>query len=195
MPADATLLEKLRQPEQVNWDKYKVPGDFTPPPQPKDADGKPLQFKATAPPAFEFSATQEGFLMAKIDPITILEGSAKGYQIRFTNASAKKFTNRKTNEQIEASMLGNYLRSVDKNLRPQTNADYIKAVESTARRAFSFTADWDAYDSEAQKSVAEKYEDFPVDPANPGKRLPYITLPDGRRLWARLRIKQFIPVK
>lgn len=192
MAVDAALLDKLKQPEQVNWDKYQGPGNYTPPPQPKDAEGKPVRFKGIAPPQFTFDATREGYLQALIDPIVITSEQGKGYSLRFTRASVKKFTKR-DGEQLEASMLGNYLRAVDKNLKPQTNQDYVRAVESTARRAFEFTADWEAYDSETNQTVAEKWEDFPVDPSKAGARLPFIETADKRRLFARLRVKQFVP--
>ena len=191
----SSLLSELRQPDPMDWDKYQGAGESTyaPPPVPKDSEGKALLFRGIAPPSFQFDKTDEGYLQVLLDPITIVGGGSNGYVIRFTRASVKKFKSRSTGAEINASMLGNYLRSVDKNLRPGTNAEYIRAVEYTANRQFNFTADWDAYDSQGSRSLAEKYEDFPLrDASNPSAgRQAWIDLPDGRRIFARLRIKQF----
>jgi hypothetical protein len=187
----SSLLQELKQPDPVDWDKYEGAGEsrYTPPPVPKDSEGKAIVFRGQAPASFTFDKTQEGYLQVVLDPITIVGGAGNGYQIRFTRASVKKFTSRKTGEEINASMLGNYLRAVDKNLRPASNAEYIRAVEYTANRQFNFTADWEAYDSQGGRSVAEKFEDFPL--AADGSRQSWIDLPDGRRIFARLRVKQF----
>lgn len=184
------MLNNLVEPPKVDWAGYAVAGEYIPPPVPVDAEGNPVVFEGVAPAKFEFKATKDNYLSAIIDPIEI-RGSK--YQIRFTQISVKKFS--RDGKEVEASMFGNYLKAISKDVRAQTNQEYMRAAESTARRPFKFKADWDAWDKETSTVVADSYSKFPVDPNNPGKRLPFITLPDGRKVFARLKIKQFVAIK
>ena len=51
--------------------------------------------------------------------------------------------------------------------------------------------DWEAYDSDAQTTIADKWEQFPEDPDQPGQRQPFIER-DGKRFWARAGVKRFV---
>jgi len=191
----AELLAQLAEPEQVDWDHYQDPGAYVPPPQAKDANGRFVRFLAQAPQTFEFGATKEGYLMVSFDlqiTGTVKQDQQVSYTLRFCRASVKKFTNRKTGESLEQSMLGNFLRAVDKRLRPRSNSEYIQAVESVGGRALGVTIDWEAYDAESSTQVAQHYDDFP---GENGQKEPYIVTEDGRKIAARAVVKQFFSLE
>ena len=153
--ADVSQLN-LAQPDSINWDEYQDGGKgFAPPPAGR--------YWGIAPESFTFKPTQERKLMAVIDPITIAPGQeGAGYQVRFSNASVKKF------EKREGSMLGDYLRSHGIVSQPRTNEEYAALVESTAGRQFEFMLNWEAYCKQCQTTAAKGFKNFPND-GNGGK--------------------------
>jgi hypothetical protein len=202
MAVDQSFINSLKNPDPIDWSTYKAPqesGGWVKPPAPKNAEGKFVTFEGVLPAGFVYDS-KDGNLIVKIDPI-VLKGS--DYKIRFTSISAKQFDSQFGNGKV--SFLANFVKSVDKNARPQTAQEYIKVIDTFARRPFKFTADWEAYDKESGTTVAKGYGNFPEDPNKPGERLPYVDLPTGqvgadgkpltRRVFANLKIKNYIAMK
>lgn len=196
---DISQLE-LNEPN-VNHDEYDV-GGFTPPPPARTPDGKAIVYWGQAPQEITFGPTKGNYLMAEIDPVTVVDatvplpnGGVQGYEIRYTRASATPFTIRrgpKKGQKLNASMLGNYLRSHGIALSgTPTNEDLVAATRATTGRNFPFLLDWEAYDKDRKVTVVEGYANFPNDPDNPGWKLPFIEK-DGKRFWAQARIARFV---
>jgi hypothetical protein len=189
MPASADVLSALQNPEAIDWNTYTgtKASNYTPPPIPVGKDGKRLTFEGVLPPQFVYSA-KDGILQVLADPIVI---KGLNYNIRFNNISAKRFQNSDGKDQ---SFLADFVKAVDKNARPATAQDYIRTIDGFARRTFKFRADWEAYDKESGKTVAKKYAEFPLDATvNDGfTRTPWVTLPDGRKVFANLKIKSYL---
>ncbi len=205
MAIDQTFINSLKNPDPIDWSTYKAPtgeGTWVKPPIPEDKEGKKVIFEGILPPGFTYDS-KDGNLIVKVDPIT-LKGSP--YQLRFTSISGKAFQS-SYGDKAMVSFLANFVRSVDKTVRPQTAQDYIKAIEGFARRPFKFTADWEAYDKDTQTTVAKGYKNFPLDPkVNDGyTRLPFVELvvkpAEGdtpavtRRVFANLKVKNYIAAK
>lgn len=192
MPASAETLKDLQNPEPIDWSTYTgtKESSYVPPPIPVGKDGKRLTFEGVLPAGFTYSA-KNGILQVLADPIVV---KGANYTIRFNNISAKRFTNSDGKDQ---SFLADFVKACDKNSKPTTAQDYIKTIDGFARRTIRFRADWEAYDKESNTTVAKKYAEFPLDEkvADGFTRTPIITLKDGRKVFANLKIKSYIAVK
>lgn len=177
MTADVAALNF----DVVDFDKYQDGQPSYAPPDEGKYFGKAPVIDDTA-----FGQTKENYLKVTIDPITICNNTApaEGYKVRFTNLSAKKYKNR------EGSQVLDYLRACGIAARPTTVEELKSLIKSTSGRVFQFTLVWEAYDKETQEETSGQ-ENFPVDPANPTKHLPYITKGD-RRVWANGRMRYTI---
>lgn len=192
-------------PDPSFMDDYDTGGDYTPPPQPKVIEGgrtKYVKFTATAPdlPGIQLKdangkwlKTREGWLKAVVKDIKLTESGYVIQQTHFSTAQYNKFKDgQKTGEKRNASPAVDYLRGHgDKASGLVQPEDYQVHFEATANRNFEVTIDWNAFDNETQQDVARKWEEFPDDPANPGKKLPYIER-NGKRFWARASIKRVV---
>lgn len=199
----ATLTVKV--PDPGFMENYDTGRDFTPPPQPKTLTpgGKPkyVQFVAQAPGVGKiklrdangsFLTTREGYLKAVIEEIALVESGHKLGQTHIGTGQYKKYVKGvPTGELRNASPAQDYLRSHGIDARPSDPEQYEALFEATADRQFLVTGDWSAYDSENQVDVAEKWEDFPDDPAVPGTKIPFIEK-NGKRFWARFQIKRYV---
>jgi hypothetical protein len=176
---------KLKKREATNWDDYPQGGGGN--------FGKllpPGEYVGVAPSSFKFDAN-DGNLVALMELVKILNVE-EGYsdEIRYERLNTKPYSKGKRKGACRA---GDYLLSVGSEDRPGTDPqEWADAIEATADGQFEFVLDWECYDSETEKQVADSYTDFPVDPANPTERLPYITVkrPDGNEV--RLRGRQKI---
>jgi hypothetical protein len=207
--ANNDILQKLQNPEPIDWSTYKAPGEssYVRPPVPVDKEGKRLTFEGILPPVFTYEANPAGELVVSADPI-VLKGS--DYKIRFTKISGKQFVR---DNGAKSSFLANFVKAVSKDARPQTWQDYMRLIDTFGRRPFKFTADWEAYDKETQTTVAKGYKNFPLDKkVNDGfTRTPWVNVaPDGkvlgddateeqlkksRRVFANLKVANYIAVK
>lgn len=136
--------------------------------------------------------TKAGYRSVKIDPIEVLatgDGTAlpEPYNVRFTSLSAKKYSNR------EGSQIMDFLRACGIDARPRTEAELDAAIKTASGRTFQFQLIWEAYNKDSQENT-QGYENFPVDPQNPEKRLPYIVdqYDTTKRWWANGKIKYFV---
>lgn len=169
--------------DAVDFDKYQDGGgatSYAPPDEGKYFGKLPIIDDTS------FDKTQEDYLKLKVDPIEIVnaQNGANGYKVRFSHFSAKKYKNR------EGSQVLDLMRACGVAARPQ-NVEELKAIcKSLSGRTFQFTLQWEAYNKETQETT-QGQENFPVDPTNPGKRLPYIQ--DGdKRVWANGRLRYTI---
>ncbi len=160
----------LKEPDQVNWDNYNPSSGYQEPPVPLGPDGKPLVFfgavpkNAGAPDTLDMN--KQGYRNFLLDPISITDaGPSSGYTLRFTRVSTQKFE--KNGKQIDASTVGNFLRSCGVQSKPQKNTEYEAAVRATAGKRCAFTLDWSAYNKDTGESI-DGFLNFPlVDPTNP----------------------------
>lgn len=165
-----TAQTTLREPDQMNWDEYHTGGKFRRPPTPVGVDGKLLTFYAQVPQSIGIEVSKEGFKTFLLDPLTLVRsGEADGYEIRFTRASVKKFTNRRTGKTVDASMVGNLLRAAGVTARPQTNPEYDQAVSMIKGTVIPINLDWFARDKTTGE-VVRGYKNFPDDPERPGQK-------------------------
>ena len=190
------VMQQYKVPPPEMFDEYDT-GQYIPPPQAKEPDGrggfKYAQFQATAPSpdGITFRADRNGFLMAVIKGLK-LDG---GYELRHEYASSAPFPKKDKQGNVigtrNASSFGNYLRAFGLAARPTTQAEYESLAHATAGMPCTVTIDWEAYNSETQTTVADKWEQFPEDPERPGCRQPFIEQ-DGKRFWARAGVKRFV---
>lgn len=166
----------LREPDQIDWENYNPGSKYTPPPQVgTKVDGKFVAtvFYGQLPKADQIKAEvdeQTQLRQYLIDPITLVRsGSSDGYQVRFTRASLKQFTNRKTGKAMNASQVGNLIRSVGITAKPQRTAEYDGVMKLAAGKVAAFTLDWFAKNKETGEAIYG-YENFPDDPERPGQK-------------------------
>lgn len=159
-----------------DWDNYD-PGVMTVPP--------PGQYTGRAPETFKFTASQAGYLMAEIDPITIIDaGKYEGYKIRFERASVKKYGN------SPACRMGDYLRACGIATFPKGNEGWAEAVQLTAGTPLSIILDWQAYCKECATEV-KSARDFPKSDA--GEPIPEVPCTScGQILRARPRVRRYV---
>ena len=199
----------LREPDKMDWDNYNPGTKYTPPPQVGEIkDGKLVStvFFGQLPSAIVPEVSQSTQLRQYlIDPIKLVRsGQSDGYEIRFTRASVKKWTNKKTGEPINASMVGNLLKSVGVTAKPQRTAEYDAVIKQIAGKVAAFTIDWEARNKDTGE-VVEGYVNFPDDPARPGMKKTVLKEGDVYRtkdgteakvtspvLFANARVKFFV---
>lgn len=188
----------LREPEKMDWDNYNPQSKFIVPPQAgKIENGKLVStiFYGQLPATIVQEVGQETKLRQYlIDPIKLVRsGESDGYEIRFTRASVKQWTNKKTGKPINASMVGNLLRSVGITAKPQRTVEYDAAIKQAQGKVAAFTIDWVAQNKETGEKV-EGYENFPDDPARPGMKKAVLKEGDVYRTKEGIEAKVTSPV-
>lgn len=170
--------QNLREPEKVDWDNYGKSSSYVAPPPAVGPDGKAITYKGIAESVKVNGGDQEGFLQILIDPIKLVQsGKHDGYTIRFTRASVAPYTKldpatgKRVPKKGNPNAVADFLRACGLAVKPQTNADYIAAVNAAAsgRKVFPFTVDWEAYSKDTGESV-KGYMNFPDDPDRPGEK-------------------------
>jgi hypothetical protein len=172
-----TAQTNLREPNQTDWDNYNSGGsNYMPPPPAQDAAGKPIVYQGQIasmkeqPNKFAVDAEGNSYLNFSFDPIKLVNsGQYNGYELRFTEASVKPFEKDGKPVKGNPSKLANLLRSAGLQVKPQTNADWRRAVEGAKARPISFTVDWSAYNKDTGEQI-KGYLSFPEDPERPGMR-------------------------
>jgi hypothetical protein len=94
-----------------------------------------------------FDTTAEGYLKLKLDPIVIVGPQGAGYKIRFTNLSAKKYSNR------EGSQVMDFLRACGIPLKPKSLDELKTACKMASNRTFQFGLTWEVYNKETKEAV------------------------------------------
>lgn len=177
----STTNSQLREPDQIDWDNYNPGSKYQAPPPVIGPDGKPIQYYVQIKPKFDgtlaptglmegkdFGVTDDGDRSYQVGPLTVVKsGSADGYKINFAYVSTKQFE--KDGKKLNASTVGNYLKSAGINSKPQKNAEYDKAVLASAGRVVPVTIDWEARNKDTGEKVSG-YLAFPMDPDRPGQR-------------------------
>lgn len=179
---------KLKDLDAVDWEQYPPGGGVRKRPQ------NPGVYEAKAPALSEIKFdAQDGYLRF-VNKATIIGGDPTRDEVIFDYVTNKPYQRGKRKG---ASRMGDFLLAVgtDRADLPQgkDHGPWADAVEAAADGVFAFLLDWDAYDSESERSVAESSEDFPDDPEHPGEKLPYMVVKraDGseKRIPARQRIR------
>lgn len=190
--ADPTQLN-LGTSDFLDWDNYDSGSAATKLPQAKDETGSSIVYYAQLPTeeGMEFGYTQNGDQKVTLDPVTITAPIATGFQLRFQQASQKRFTDRKTGKTLNASQVGNLLRAagVASVFKPQTDGEYQQALKAAAGKIVPVVIDWECYDKTTKQTVVAGYDNFE---GPSGGKNPVVTTQDGRKLVARARIKAFV---
>lgn len=206
----STAQQNLKEPDQIDWDKYESGGKWTAPPPAVGADGKPIIYYGTVPvlAAEAFGVTKEGYRQWVLDPIKLVKsGSFDGYTIRFTRVSVKPFMG-KDGKVKNASSVGNLFRAVGLTAKPQKNTEYDAAIKLTAGKTAAFTIDWEAHNKDTDERI-KGYDNFPDDPDRPGQKKAILKAGDTYRdaesgetrtvqaevLFANARLKWFVDQK
>ena len=162
----------LKQPEQIEWNKFNKSG-YQAPPVAEDASGQRIVYSGVLPKEFAFDADDEGNLVVIADPVTITGPTAKDAQLRFVRQSTRMFTttDKKTGElkSLNVNSLGKMLRAAGSKATPQTNDQYVMATKQVASKSVQFVIDWEAYNKDTGESI-KGFRSFPLDPAYPGTR-------------------------
>jgi hypothetical protein len=178
----------LNDVEQVDWSAYEDAAERKVTPQPG-------RFDLQLPDTFKYKKGREGQLVIQMDPLTIVDGPHKGFQIRFAQVSTKKMKN------TNASQAGDVLRNLGSVAQPSTGKDWAEAFEDLAGSvAVKVECVYSGWDKVNQKQYDQK--DFPILPD--GTIQPFIDLPildvegnpvmkeDGspqtRRVWGNLTV-------
>lgn len=132
-----------------------------------------------------FGRTAEGYLKLRLDPIEILEASANGYQVRFTNLSSKKYAKR------NGSQVYDFLRACGIDARPKNEAELRAALKQASGRPFQFQLIWEAYNKDTQESTSG-VENFPKDES--GNPQPWVRdeFDSNKRWFANGKVRYFI---
>lgn len=134
-----------------------------------------------------FSSTQEGYLKVTLDPITLVNNPASnGYQVRFTNLSAKKYSNR------EASQVGDFLRACGLPVQPKSNDELKQALKMASGKVFQFGLQWEVYNKATKESWKGTETLEALDGWNKtGKFLPD-PFDETKKLYANGKIRYFV---
>ncbi len=180
---------KLKKVEKTDWEAYPAGGGgpMAPPHNPgryylKVPDVKGMTFEA-----------KDGFLVVLMD-LTIQEPvPGRDPEVRFERLSTKPYAK---GRRKGATRAGDFLRACGSEATPGTDPqEWADAIAECADAVVEARLDWDCYDSEGEKSLANSYDDFPDDPKNEGERLPYIVVGEGeasKRFRARQRIAAYV---
>jgi len=174
----------LKKLDKTNWDEYPVGGTFQPPHDPGVMYGRVK--------SFDFQASN-GFLMPIMD--AVIEDPVDGRSVELRDWLFTKPLER--GRRKGACRAGDMLLACGSESHPGVEPqEWADALEECTDGTFQFQLDWSCYDSEKGEEVAGTWDEFPQDPNNEEKRLPYIIVKgdDGedRRLTARQKIRYYI---
>ena len=193
----------LKVPSPEFFDDYEVGGTYTPPPQAKEnVEGRQRQryvvYTAQLPPRanFEIGGTKDGYLKVVIKGIKVLynDGQDREYEVRESHVGSKQYNKYDSAGNItgtrNSSPFGDLIRAAGIDAKPASPEEYEALVDALADRQIQVTIDWSAYDKDAGKDIAEKYDDFPLEGQGPARQ-PFIEV-GGKRFWARGSIKRWV---
>lgn len=177
--ADIAQLN-FTEPGQTDWDKYGSSGWQAPPPA-KGPDGNWIVYTGAAKGVSIEEAYPEKddagqtYLTLNLDGLAIADpGKYQGYELKFTKAGRKPYTKpgpdgTRVAKPGNPSRLGDYLRAIQSQGKPQNNAEYLATAKQGATRKFQFTIDWEAKNKDTGEKV-QGYDAFPDDPDFPGQK-------------------------
>lgn len=168
------------EPGQTDWDNYGKSGWQAPPPA-KGPDGQYIAYTGVAKSIGVEEAYPEKddagqtYLTIQLNDLQIADpGKYQGYELKFTKAGRKPYTvagpdGKRVPKKGNPSKLGDYLRAVNSQGKPQTNAEFLATAKQSAGRKFQFTIDWEARNKDTGE-VIKGYDAFPDDPDYPGQK-------------------------
>lgn len=195
--ADISGLQ-LKKLDPTKWDEYPPGGGVRKRPH------NPGTYFAKAPTLGEIKFdTQNGYLRF-VNKAKIQDADPNRDEVIFDYVTNKPYA---TGKRKGASRMGDFLLAVGSEATPsEDHQEWADAVEEGADGIFKFQLDWDAYDADSEKQLADTADDFPDDPQHPGEKLPYVLLDrktgrlvqpgqetaDTKRVAARQRIRFYI---
>lgn len=187
MSVDLSSLN-LKKLDPTNWDDYPVGGSAGTPHDPGVYSIRATKFEYTA---------KDGFLTAT--GFFTIEDAEEGKDAELRDyLSTKPITKGRRKGACKA---GDYLKAVGSEQKPGTDPqEWADAIEETIGAIVQVQIDWSCYDSESQKELAGTYSEFPVDPNDNTRRLPYLTVKDAKtgeekRFRARQRVRFYVTPK
>jgi hypothetical protein len=142
-------------------------------------------------PAAAFQRTKANNLSIQIDP-TIVGPTNEGFQLRFTNISAKPFAR----DGKTVSQVGDYLRACGFKGTLRNEQEIADAIEITAGTVYEAKLDWRAYSKSGfQLQGMERFPKLPDGSYQSWVPDPTLKNEDGSalRVRAKLIIDRFIP--
>lgn len=183
--ADVAQLNLL-EPDQIDFANYSDgPKGYTVPAEGKYLAQLPIISDANfQKPDGSPLTTKAGYRKVAIDPITIRGGAEEGYEIKYTELSFKKYSNR------EGSQVLDLLRACGYAGQPQSNAEIIAALKMMSGRTFQFGLQWKCWDGNEEILGM----DNPRFKDEEGNVVPWVVDPNDseKRKWARGQIKFYV---
>mgnify|MGYP001589396134 CR=1 FL=1 len=138
---------KLNEPNQVDWDKVGG-SSYTPPPPAQDASGKNIVYFGQLPTTIVEETDDDNYRQYGLDPIKLVKNGngVDGYTIRFTRKGLKPFSN-------GGNGVASLIKGAGITTKPQTTADYDKAMVAARGRVVPFTIDWEAKNKQRAREV------------------------------------------
>jgi len=153
----------LNEPNQVDWDKVGG-SSYQPPPPAQDATGKNIVYFGQLPTTIVEETDDDNYRTYQLDPIKLTKNGpgVDGYTIRFARVGLKPWSNGNNGTAL-------LLKGAGIAARPQTTAEYDKAMSQVKGKVVPFTIDWEARNKETGETI-RGYANFPLDPTRPGMR-------------------------
>lgn len=197
--------QRLKEPEQVEWDSAFKGSTYTPPPPALGPDGKPIVYQGKVSEIKEIpgSGLDEGYLTYQI-AFKLVGSGVEGQEVR-AKASTRVFTrrNKETGEyepiKGNPNQLAKFLNAAGLAAKPQRNDEYRAAVKMVNGKLIPFTIDWEAWSKETGEAI-RGYENFPENPDKPGTKAAILKAGDllpneqtvkSEVLFANARVKYF----
>ena len=152
----------LKEPDQVDWDKVGGSKYVAPPPA-KSADGRFIVYTGQLPNKIDTTETDDdGYRQYVLDPITLVKNGqgVDGVTIRFARVGLKPWKNGNNGTAL-------LIKATGVASKPQSTADYDKAIGVVRGKVAPLTIDWQARDKNTGETV-RGYDNFPEDPQRPG---------------------------
>lgn len=167
---DISQLE-LDEPQQIDWTDVDTGSDYHVPPVPVEADGKTRVVFTIGPlPRPKFKADRNKKLMAVFEGVQV-QGS--DHKIGFYNVSTTLFPNRDKTGTRNVSAAAILFLACGVRIDPQNNDEYQAAFLACEGRTFQAKGDWRAHSTATDETIAG-YQNFPVDPKDPTRRLAVV---------------------
>lgn len=170
----------LNGPNHVNWKIYEPPA-----PAPQG------YYQVQLPDKIEATITAEGLVKTELFPMRLVEPPpGKSNRLASSRISTKI---RVSGRMAGTSQASDLLIAAGIAERPETLEDWKDAIERCAGLTAPAFVSWDCYDKATGTALADRYEQFPDDPDQPGEKLPFIENPaTGQRVPARARVAFFV---
>lgn len=177
---------KLKEPDQVDWDKMAQGSKYTPPPPTITGTGDSIIYNAQLPTDLgdpkRFELNQNGFRRFQVGPLILQKngGTVDGYQVRFYSVDTEMYTG-KDGKPTGRNSAASLIRAAGVAAKPQKTIEYESAIKMASGRVIPIVLKWVAQHKDTGFEVIGE-ENFPLDEA--GRRRAILkagdVLPDGR---------------